>query len=127
MTAVDPTKTYHTLDGAGAAVPVPLTPSFWHDLATGALALPGGWLMMSSDVSEDMGHWEMHPNGEEMLICLSGAMRVIEEVNGAERETVLPAGHVHAVKHGLWHRICVEAPGRMMHLTWGEGTEHRPL
>ena len=83
--------------------------------------------MMASDVSQDMGHWEMHPHGEEMLICLSGAVAVVEETESGERVTDLSAGQVYAVQRGLWHRILVHQPGRMMHLTWGEGTEHRAL
>ena len=82
--------------------------------------------MMASDIGEDMGHWEMHPNGEEMLICLSGALRVVEE-HAAEKIIELPAGHVHCVQRGLWHRILVQKPGRIVHITWGDGTEHRPL
>ena len=120
---LDPTATYVHLPDGGAARPVPVTDAFWSELTSGARDYPGR-LMTAHDVTGDMGHWEMHPNGDEVLVLLSGAIDVIFE--GADA-AALEAGGACVVPAGVWHRFAVREPGRLIFITAGEGTCHRPL
>ena len=75
-----------------------------------------------------MPAWERHPAGDEVLCALSGLLEaVVQDANGGERVVSLPAGVACTVPKGAWHRLVVRAPGRLLALTYGKGTEHRPL
>jgi quercetin dioxygenase-like cupin family protein len=70
--------------------------------------------------------WERHPAGDEVVICLSGRMTLIKEVDGGQE--VVGLGPCDAVVNaaGTWHTADVHEPVRFMTITPGEGTEHRP-
>lgn len=69
--------------------------------------------------------WERHPAGDEILVLLSGRMKLVLLEEGVERlvefDTV---GHAFIVPRGLWHtgRDCVAA--RVLFITPGEGTQN---
>lgn len=127
-------QTYLHLDGAGGALPVPLTATFWQELTTGDHRSPAvarvanedGWLVAAYSVTGDIDHWEMHPRGDEILIMLSGAIDVVLEQPESDNRTVaLPAGAACLVPRGTWHRLLPRAPGRLLALTYGKDTQHR--
>lgn len=89
--------------------------------------LDEGRLMGVTGQSADWVHWERHPAGEEILTLLSGKMELILDMEGGERRTVLEAGETFIVPRGIWHRGIVKEPGRLMFVTPGAGTEHRPV
>jgi len=69
---------------------------------------------------------ERHPDGDELIYLLSGEVTVvIEAPRGDERHTLGP-GDALIVARGLWHRIEVARPARLVHLTPGPSGEHRP-
>lgn len=123
---IDLRDTYLHLDNAGGALPVRVTPEFWQDLASGKTRYEGR-LVIAGDLSEDMAQWEMHPEGEELLLCHSGRFEVLLENPEGEDGFPLGPGEAFVVPRGAWHRILVTAPGRLLFVTWGEGTRHRPL
>ena len=124
--AIDPVGTYVHLPDGGAAHAVAVTEAFWPDLMSGKRRYEGR-LLMASKVCEDMGHWEMHPNGEEVLLLVSGSVEVIFDDGTTERVVPLGAGQICIVPRGVWHRFVVRQSGRMVFITAGEGTQHRPL
>ena len=68
------------------------------------------------------------PNGNEVLYLLSGKLDIlIEQGDREQRVPLRPEDPGVVVPAGAWHRAVVVEPGRMMFVTWGEGTEHRPL
>lgn len=76
---------------------------------------------------------EMHPDGDELLYLVSGRIDVIIE-DGGDKETVglervesLGPGQAILVPRGVWHRVDVQAPSRLVHITPGPGGSHRPL
>lgn len=70
---------------------------------------------------------EMHPDGDEILILLSGRITVtLEEPNGNRRVELLP-GQGLIVPRGVWHQLTPEEPSQLIHVTPGPGGDHRPL
>lgn len=134
-TAFDPATTYiHAADG-GDAAHIPVTPTFWDELMSDAprsddakrVATEGGWLFASFRVEEDTTTWEMHPEGDEILFLLSGAIDIVFETKDGEQVTQLTAGKACVVPKGVWHKHVVVSPGDELALTYGRGTQHKPV
>lgn len=127
VTTFDLRKTYVTLDAKGKAKRIDVTEDFWASLGDGRRRLDG-YLITVSDIRNDMPHWEMHPNGDEVLYLLSGKLDILIEQDGREQRVPLrPEDPGLVVPAGAWHRAVAVEPGWMMFVTWGEGTEHRPV
>lgn len=125
MPAFDLETTYLSLDGSGGVTALPVGPDFWEtidqtDAATGTLV--GVYAMRA-----DWPHWEMHPAGDEVLVLLEGALTMILDGGDGERRLAMTPGTTVVVPAGTWHRALVAEPGRLLALTFGEGTRHRPV
>ena len=70
---------------------------------------------------------EMHPDADELIYLASGRVRVRLELDEGVREIPLGAGQAMVIPRAVWHRILIEEPGRLIHVTPGPGGEHRPL
>jgi mannose-6-phosphate isomerase-like protein (cupin superfamily) len=83
---------------------------------------------LSVDTPGQRDEWEMHPDQDEMLYLLDGAITVIlrsePETEGGEEILHLHAGEACIVPQGMWHRQIVVLPGTMLFLT--PETLHRP-
>jgi len=77
-------------------------------------------------------HAERHPAGDEVVICLSGRVRVVRHPDdpgnpGASGdEVVLEPGEATVNPAGVWHTVDTDGPSRMLTITAGLGSEHRP-
>ena len=69
----------------------------------------------------------MHPDGDELLYMLSGAVTVTLELAGGDRFVDLGAGDAIVVPKGVWHQITMREPGRLIHITPGPNGDARPL
>ena len=58
---------------------------------------------------------------------LSGEMDIVLETKPGKRRTRLKAGQTFVVPRGGWHRGLARKPGRLMFITPGVGTAHRPV
>jgi mannose-6-phosphate isomerase-like protein (cupin superfamily) len=132
--ALDLGTTYLHLSGSGDALAVVLTPTFWQELASGEYRSPGvariagddGWLVARFPVGNNISHWEMHPRGDEILLMIEGAIDVIlEQPDGTTRTVPLEAGAACLVPRATWHRLLPRAPGHLLAVTYGKGTQHR--
>lgn len=86
-----------------------------------------GRLVSQYTFTESWDSWEMHPKGEEVVICTQGSMALIQEFPDGARETVtLEAGEYAINPRGVWHTADVEGSATAIFITAGEGTEHRP-
>jgi quercetin dioxygenase-like cupin family protein len=85
-----------------------------------------GRMVVLFDGSGAGSHWERHPAGDEVVICLSGRVTVIRMVDGEEDPVELEPGGAMINPKGVWHAVDVDAPARFMTITPGMGTEHRP-
>jgi mannose-6-phosphate isomerase-like protein (cupin superfamily) len=121
----DPSSTYVCLSPTGVASSVELTPDFWSTIDERS-AFAEGRLVAAFDSDGDWEIWEMHPHGEEVLVLLSGSMTMVFEDHGGERSVELHPGRACIVPRGVWHRAVVPVPSRLLAITYGRGTEHRP-
>jgi hypothetical protein len=78
-------------------------------------------------VTEPPHEGEMHPDADELLYLVCGRVRVRLELDSGARDVELGADQAIVVPRGVWHRIFIEEPGRLVHITPGPGGEHRPL
>lgn len=125
-TGFDLTATYvHLPDGGGGAA-ADCTPEFWSELASGKRRYYGR-LITAYHLAEDMGHWEMHPAGEEVLICVSGSAEAVLQRPDGDKAVALSPGLGCIVPSGVWHRVKVLQPGIVVFITPGQGTRHKPL
>lgn len=71
--------------------------------------------------------WEMHPAGSEMVVCTSGAMTLIQEIDGGQERTPLSKGEYAINPPGVWHTadIADGSEAEALFITAGMGTKHR--
>lgn len=72
------------------------------------------------------GHWERHPSGDELVVCLSGAVTVTRDVEGGPERVVLGPGEATVNPAGAWHAVDMSGPSAILSITAGLGTDHRP-
>jgi uncharacterized cupin superfamily protein len=70
--------------------------------------------------------WEMHPSGSEVVLCVSGKMTLIQEMDGQPVATTVGPGQAAINPPGMWHTADVHQPTTALFITAGMGTEHRP-
>jgi mannose-6-phosphate isomerase-like protein (cupin superfamily) len=70
---------------------------------------------------------EMHPDGDELLYVVSGAVTVTLELAGGDTRVDLGAGDAIVVPQGVWHQVTTREPGRLIHITPGPNGTARPL
>lgn len=102
--------------------------AFWERLGAGLLGdFRGELLIVGSDGDGDWPHWERHPHGDELVVLLAGTIElVLEEAAGLRRLPLTRPGSYVRVPRGLWHRGLNGRACRLLFITAGEGTEHRP-
>jgi mannose-6-phosphate isomerase-like protein (cupin superfamily) len=120
----DPSRTYVQLLNDGAAVPLEVGPDFWQ---TTVNEHADGRLVFAHHLDGDSRTWERHPQGEELVYLLSGAIDFVLERAGGEEVVELRAGSAYIVPRAVWHRQVVRTPGDVFFITPGKGTEHRPV
>lgn len=85
------------------------------------------WLIGEYDFDSDWPSWEMHPNGDEIVYLLSGAMDFILEENQSNRVIELRSKGLIIVPRGIWHTAKVYEPSRILGVTLGGGTRARSV
>jgi len=80
--------------------------------------------MLTGDAPHD---GEMHPDGDELLYLLSGAVTVRLELADGDRTVEMAASDALVVPQGVWHRVTLREPGQLLHIAPGPRGEHRPL
>jgi len=126
MTDFDLERTYLFIDGAGGLAAQAVGPTFWAEIANNPHA--GGTMISAGAGEADWTQWEMHPAGAEVLVILEGAPRIWLEHPDGRLETIASRpGATVVVPKGAWHRIESEHPHRILYITYGPGTTHRPV
>ncbi|MCB1049973.1 MAG: cupin domain-containing protein [Acidobacteria bacterium] len=128
MSAAQLNSTFLRLKPNACMEPLPVDETFWARLGSGQLGdFHNEYLVSSFAYSDDWNQWEMHPNGDELVVLLSGSIEFIMEIDGLPKSTLLnePCAFVR-VPQGTWHTAKVAEPSHLLFITAGEGTQHRP-
>jgi uncharacterized cupin superfamily protein len=126
-TSFDPSQTYARLNADSAIALLPGGEAFWSQPeARIEEAFSTGWLVCESSCDADWSHWEMHSGGDELVYLLSGSAAMLVEADGIVSEIPMGGRGAVVVPRGAWHTARVFAPSRMLFITPGAGTRHRP-
>jgi mannose-6-phosphate isomerase-like protein (cupin superfamily) len=121
---LDLETTYLVLADGPEARRIEVGPDFWEtidereDLA--------GRMVAVFRYDADWNSWEVHPDGDEIVLLLSGAVDLVLDEASGERTIALRDRTAAIVPRGVWHTANVLAPSKALHITRGEGTTHRP-
>lgn len=86
-----------------------------------------GFLVTSFAFDQPWDSWEMHPAGDEIVLCVAGSMTLHQETAEGESRTVtLGPGEYVVNEPGTWHTADVDGSATGVFITAGEGTQHRP-
>ncbi len=123
---LNPEDTYVHLAADGTAQAVPGGSAFWSLSPSEMAGFDEGWLISEFTCSDDWANWEMHPGGEEFVYLLSGDVELYLELPTGTTATRVTGSGAVLVPRGVWHTAKVFAPSRMLFVTRGLGTQHRP-
>ncbi|MCU0260048.1 MAG: cupin domain-containing protein [Ilumatobacteraceae bacterium] len=70
--------------------------------------------------------WEVHPEGDELVVCVAGGMTLHQEIDGEVRTVRLRVGEAVVNPPGVWHTADVSGSATALFVTAGVGTELRP-
>ena len=77
--------------------------------------------------TEPWTSWEMHPNGHEVVLCISGTMVLHQEhPDGSRVQVKLEPGQYAINAPGVWHTADVSGSATGVFITAGMGTQIRP-
>jgi len=117
--------------GLGATV-VP-QPEFagmpWYEAYSARTADDGaeGRLVSLYEFTQSWDSWEMHPAGDELVVCLAGEMTLIQEhPDGSFHSQALRPFEYAINPAGTWHTADLAMPATALFVTAGTGTRHRP-
>lgn len=85
-----------------------------------------GRLVSLHTFAESWDSWEMHPAGDEVVVCLAGEITLRRELADGTRDAVtLTAGNYAINPPGAWHTADVAVSATCLFITAGLGTRHR--
>lgn len=92
-----------------------------------AVASDGGEGRMLIVIDEEGhgDHWECHPAGDEVIVCIDGAVTVTRDHGGTTDQVVLGPGRATINPAGVWHAVDAHGTARILTITPGLGTQHR--
>jgi hypothetical protein len=77
--------------------------------------------------TESWPTWEMHPNGDEVVLCTAGVMVLHQEhPDGTRSQVTLEPGQYAINAPGVWHTADIPESATGVFITAGMGTQVRP-
>jgi mannose-6-phosphate isomerase-like protein (cupin superfamily) len=85
-----------------------------------------GRLVSLFHFTQDWDSWEMHPHGDEVVLCISGRITLHQDhVDGSATTVTIGPGEYAINPPGCWHTADVDGPATALFITAGLGTETR--
>ena len=105
---------------------IDVSPTLYQDLDARFDQFRSHQLVATYEFTEDWPTWERHPQGDEIVILLSGAATMVLQREAGPQfvEMAVPGEYV-VVPRNTWHTARVRTATRMLFITPGEGTENR--
>ncbi|MET0180241.1 MAG: cupin domain-containing protein [Novosphingobium sp.] len=86
-----------------------------------------GRLVSLHRFTRDWDGWEMHPAGDELVLCVAGTIALRQEhADGATAVVTLRPGDYAINPPGTWHTADIAGEATAVFVTAGLGTRHRP-
>jgi hypothetical protein len=114
--------------GAKAVEEPPFAGMEWYEGYAARHAADGaeGRLVAQYTFTQDWTSWEMHPAGDEVVICTHGSLVLVQEcADGQLVKSPLAAGEYAINPAGVWHTADVMHSASAIFITAGQGTQHR--
>lgn len=121
------TRTYVQLRADATSELLAVDAGFWERLSAGKLgSFRREFMVACFEFDGEWSHWEMHPNGDEIVVLMSGSVTfVFERAYGIEDLVLEKPGEFVVVPKGVWHKAKAHSASCAMFITPGEGTQHR--
>lgn len=88
---------------------------------------PEGRLVSQYTFTENWDSWEMHPVGEEVVMCIAGIITLHQQfADGGVATVRLEPGDYAINPRGCWHTADITGTATALFITPGLGTEGRP-
>lgn len=85
----------------------------------------GHQLVSCHEFDSDWGVWEIHPNGDELVLLMSGCVTlVLDRPDGQVSVTLEKPGSYVIVPRDTWHTAKTSQSTRLLFMTPGEGTRN---
>jgi sulfate adenylyltransferase large subunit len=123
--AFDLARTFVQLDDGGAARLLEVTPDFWQTLDK-RKGLDHARLVSLVTYKSSWEQWTQHPEGDELIVLLSGSVDFLLEDASGSRKVELRGRSALVVPRGTWRTADVHEPSECLHVTWGAGLSRRP-
>lgn len=121
----DLATTYLSLPDGPDVTQLEVGPDFWETIEERTDL--GERLVGVFHYEADWTSWEVHPEGDEVVVLISGAVDlVLDEPGGPHVVELRDRGATAIVPRRVWHTANVSGPGEALHVTRGKGTTHRP-
>ena len=114
--------------GALATAQPAFTGMAWYESYAARTAADGieGRLVSMHRFTHSWDSWEMHPVGEEVVLCTEGSITLIQEFQDGRLDSVtLQAGEYAINPPGVWHTADLSGAACALFITAGTGTEAR--
>ena len=114
--------------GATAMLQPPFTGMAWYEDYGSRTTSDGaeGRLVSLSTFTQSWDSWEMHPDGDEVVICTAGRMTLHQQfADGTTASVTICAGEYAINPPGCWHTADVEGEATAVFITCGQGNQGR--
>jgi len=86
----------------------------------------GHELVSCHEFTTDWDSWEIHPNGDEIVVLLSGKVTFVFDLESQNEPVALTKqGDYAVVPRNVWHTAKVDEPCKVLFITPGENTQHK--
>jgi mannose-6-phosphate isomerase-like protein (cupin superfamily) len=112
---IDLARAFARLTDDGNIDVEPVSTAFWRGMGAAASGDRFvGIVDFASPADLHSSMQEVHPDGDELIVVLAGALDVVIDDGTGETSIALEAGRAAVVARGTWHRLVMREPGRLL-------------